>query len=67
MSDDKEYRELIKLFIDENSREHKEFYGILLKLSGDISALKVKSGVWGLMGAAIPILLTIVVTTLIKR
>ena len=38
----------------ENREEHKQLHGKVDVLSADVAALKVKSGVWGLIGGAIP-------------
>lgn len=45
----------------DNERDHGEFFSKINKLTADVAALKVKSGVWGFIAGAIPASITFVI------
>lgn len=60
MSLNKEERDWIQCHFDKLNER-------ITKVRIDIAGLKVKSGIWGLIGGAIPILITISIYFLIKK
>ena len=45
----------------DNERDHGKFFYKINKLTADVAALKVKSGVWGFIAGAIPASITFVI------
>jgi len=51
-----EHAKYVLAKLDENTDDHRAIQRDIKKIEIAIATLKVKSGVWGLMGAAIPVM-----------
>lgn len=49
-----QYQKLVLHKLDEHSQSLREIAKDISKLKGDVTMLKVKSGVWGMLGGIIP-------------
>jgi hypothetical protein len=43
--------------LEQNTKDHADIHAQLVKVQVEIATLKVKSGVWGAAGAAIPVII----------
>lgn len=50
----------LKFLSEHIDRKHSELHTKMSQVREEVSALKVKSGIWGLMGGMIPILITVI-------
>lgn len=63
----REYRKLILKQLEDLTDAVKETQEEVSSMRSEISMLKVKSGVWGALGAAVPILIAMVIWLLTKK
>ena len=57
----------LKAQTDHMDRRHGQIYAALGKLREEVVALKVKSGIWGLMGGLIPVVIALALYLVFKR
>jgi len=62
-----EYRKFVVEKLDAHSGNFGEIFERLNKIEVAVSALKVKAGVWGLLGGVIPVAITIIVWLVVKK
>jgi len=51
----------LKFLSEHIDRKHGELHSTIGHVREELAALKIKSGVWGLMGGMIPILITVII------
>ena len=55
------YEQLVLSELKRISRDVTDIYSHVDKLREEVAALKVKSGVWGLLGGTIPVIIAVVI------
>ena len=57
----------LKILSEHIDRKHGQLHSKIGEIREEVVALKVKSGVWGLMGGLVPVIITLTIYLVFKR